>query len=370
MNGLILCTNECNLRCAYCFEKSMRNGDMLDVEYIREKFSNFLDVFFEPFITQLIHINLAKLNREETDFTFHGGEVLLVGHDLLEKGFNMVKKHPNTTIGIQTNGTLVDDRYIELFKKYDVKVGVSLDGPEDMHNRYRKNCGGNGTFDIIFNNIKKMKEAGIVVGALATVTDMSVKQPERFYDFFSENEIPFSFNPCFTDPNLPSTYNVLNMQEYIVFYKKMFDLWMGDEKNNLSISCFEKIMSAMCVKKRPYMEVCTFIPDCSRTTVAISPEGDFYRCLHYLMDRTNRIGNIAEDSLIKALGDERIRERWKHLKQKECKDCDIQDYCCGGCPYVAETGNGDIMTKANTCESQKAIVHYIYDFLKEKNGKK
>ena len=370
MNGLILCTNECNLRCAYCFEESMRNNEMQNITYIRSRFDKFLDEYFEKFISQLIKINVEELNREETDFTFHGGEALLVGHDLLEKGFMMVKKHPNTTIGIQTNGTLIDDEYIELFKKYNVKVGISLDGPEDMHNKYRKNFGGQDTFDLIFRNIQKMKKAGIVVGALATVTDVSVKEPERFYDFFAKNEIQFSFNPCFTDPNLPSSYKVLNMHEYITFYKKMFDLWVEDETSNLSISCFEKIMSAMCIKKRPYMEVCTFIPDCSRTTVAISPEGDFYRCLHYLMDKKNRIGNIAEDSLIKALGDERIRERWTRLRQNECRDCDIQDYCCGGCPYVAETGNGDVMTKANTCESQKAIVHYIYDYLREKNGKK
>lgn len=362
MNGLILCTKECNLRCKYCFEESMHTDCNMSVTKIQENFKKFLDNYFDKFIKELIHIN-TSLGRKETDITFHGGEALLIGEELLERGFSMVKKYPNTTIGIQTNATLINDKIIELLKKYDVKVGISLDGPKYMHDAYRVNMAGNGSYDKIMENLEKMRNVGLTVGALATVTDLTVKAPEEFYEFFKENNLDFSFNPCFTDPELPSNYKVLNMGEYIEFYKKMFDLWINDKESNISITCFERIISAMSVKSTPFMEVCTYIPDCSKTTVAINTDGDFYRCLHYCMDSKNKIGNIKEDNLNKALGDINFQKRWECLKQTECKDCDIQEYCYGGCPYVAEAINKNLMTRANTCTSQKEIVHYIHQYL-------
>ncbi len=364
MNGLILCTKECNLRCKYCFEESMHQDECTPVSKIRRDFEYFLDHYFDTFIQELIAIN-KEMNRKETDITFHGGEPLLIGYDLLKKGFDMVRKYPDTIIAIQTNGTLITDEIIQLFVDYKVRVGISIDGPKYMHDAYRRNVAGHGSFDKIFENIQKMRQAGVLVGALATVTDITVKHPEDFYGFFRDLNLDFSFNPCFTDPNLPSTYNVLNMGEFIEFYKKMFDLWINDNEGKIYISCFERIISAMGIKKKPWMEVCSYIPDCSRTTVAINTEGEFYRCLHYCMDSKHRIGRIPEDPLCKAVGDPQISARWDCLKAGECKDCDIQEYCCGGCPYVAETVNGTMMSRANTCMSQKAIVHYIYDYLSQ-----
>lgn len=362
MNGLIMCTDECNLRCTYCFEESMHTDCIKPLSSIRKDFSFFIDNYLDKYVRELIDIN-KELNKTETHITFHGGEPLLVGSELLRRGFEIVSQYRNTVISIQTNGTLINDELIDLFKEYTVHVGVSLDGPEYMHDAYRKDAGGQGTYQRLMTNIKKMQEKGVIVGALATVTDVSVKEPDTFYRFFIDNHLEFSFNPCFTDPNLPSSYKVLNTSEYIDFYKRMFDLWVNDNSNNISINCFERIISAMAVKKKVWMEVCSFIPDCSQTTVAINTKGDFFRCLHYCMDGKHIIGNIACDPLSIAVGDPAFSERWKHLKQSACKECDIQDYCCGGCPYVAEAENGTILSRANTCLSQKAIVHHIYDYL-------
>lgn len=369
MNGLILCTRECNLRCKYCFEESMHEGCMQSVVTIRSDFADFVDKCLEKYVVELIEINKG-LHKIETHITFHGGEPLLVGEELLRKAFSVVNKYENTVISVQTNGTLVTDEYIRLFKEFDVHVGVSLDGPKHMHDAYRKNYGGVGTYDVIMKNIHNMIENGVIVGALATVTDISVKEPEEFYQFFIDNNLPFSFNPCFTDPSAKSTYNVLNINEYIEFYKKMFDLWINDNSNNIPISCFERIISAMAIKKEVWMEVCSFIPDCSKTTVAIDTNGDFYRCLHYCMDGLHGIGNIFKDKLEIALVDAAMSTRWAAIKNTECKNCDIQEYCYGGCPYVAETLNGTINSKADTCLSQKAIVHYIYSYIKQNYSKK
>lgn len=363
MNGLILCTQECNLRCTYCFEESMHSGCMPTIDEIKKNFEDFLENGFEKFVKELIEIN-DELGRE-TDITFHGGEPMLIGVDLLRKAFEIVKKFEHTTISMQSNGTLITDEMVDLLKEYEVRVGISIDGPKEMHDVYRLNKGKKGSFDLVFSNIRKLKSAGVTVGGLATVTDQTLKSPEKFYRFFKENKLDYSFNPLFIDQNKPTDCHSLNVDDYIVFFKKMFDLWINDNDGYQSIQCFERILSAMGVKKTIYMEVCTYIPDCSKTTVAINTKGDFYRCLHYCMDEKNKLGNINSDHLKKAVGDAEFAKRYDVLKNTICKDCDIIDYCCGGCPYMAEANHGSIFSKSNTCKSQYAIVHYIYDYLQQ-----
>ena len=363
MNGLVLCTQECNLRCSYCFEESMHTGCMPTIDEIKNKFASFIENGFEKFVIELIEIN-RKLDRD-TDVTFHGGEPMLIGVPLLRKAFEIVKKFDNTTISMQSNGTLITDEMIALLKEFDVRVGISIDGPKEMHDAYRLNKARGGSFNIVFENINKLKKAGVIVGGLVTVTDQTIKNPEKFYYFFKENKLDYSFNPLFIDPNKPSGCDSLNVNDYIEFYKRMFELWINDNDGYQSIQCFERIMSAMGVKKNIFMEVCTYIPDCSKTTVAIDTNGDFYRCLHYCMDQKNCIGNIRKDSLEKALGDKMFAKRFDYLQKVLCKDCDIQEYCCGGCPYVAESINGTIMSKSSTCKSQYAIVHYIYNYMQK-----
>lgn len=339
----------------------MHSGCMPTLLEIRENFNKFVNNGLEKFVVELIEIN-KQLGRD-TDITFHGGEPMLIGVDLLRKAFTVVKKYEGTTISMQSNGTLVTDEMILLLKEFNVRVGISIDGPKEMHDQYRLNKKKDGSFDLVFGNIQKLKKAGIVVGGLATVTNQTLKNPEKFYKFFKENELDYSFNPLFIDPKKSSDHNVLNVNDYIEFYKRMFDLWINDNGNYQSIQCFERIMSAMGVKSTIFMEVCTYIPDCSKTTVAIDVNGDFYRCLHYCMDKKNRIGNIYEDDLKIAVGNKEFSRRVNYLKETFCKDCDILEYCCGGCPYVAESNNGTIMSKSSTCQSQYAIVHYIYDYL-------
>ena len=192
MNGLVLCTQECNLRCSYCFEESMHTGCMPTIDEIKNKFASFIENGFEKFVIELIEIN-RKLDRD-TDVTFHGGEPMLIGVPLLRKAFKIVKKFDNTTISMQSNGTLITDEMIALLKEFDVRVGISIDGPKEMHDVYRLNKARGGSFNIVFENINKLKKAGVIVGGLATVTDQTIKNPEKFYYFFKENKLDYSFN--------------------------------------------------------------------------------------------------------------------------------------------------------------------------------
>lgn len=362
MNGLIMCTKQCNMRCKYCFEESIHRETRFSVADIRAEFAHFVDCYLRKFTEELIAIN-KKEHRKRTTICFHGGEPLLVGNELLERAFRIVREYPDMEITTQTNATLIDDETIALYKKYDVHVGISIDGYEELNDRYRVMVGNKGSFSAIYRNLKKMQQAGILVGALATVTAETVRHPQEFYDFFKDNHLDFSFNPLFLAPDQAAECDGLSQKDFIDFYKKMFYIWINDNESDISITCFDRIIKAMAIKDEVYMEVCTYIPDCSLTTVAICTNGDFYRCLHYSMDGKHRIGNIACDNLCIAYGDEAFAKRPETLRRTTCKDCDIFEYCYGGCPYVSETTNGTIMGKDNTCASQKAIVHEIYRYL-------
>lgn len=361
MNGLIMCTNECNMRCKYCFEESIHRNMHLPITEIRNEFDFFINNYLGTFAEQLIEIN-KKQGKKKTNICFHGGEPLLIGKELFEKACSLLREYPNIEITIQTNATLLDEDYIELLRKYDVHVGISIDGYEELNDLNRVMMNGKGSFSVIENNIKLMKEKGVIVGALATVTSETVKHPEEFYNFFKKYNLDFSFNPLFIAPDQITECSGLTQADFISFYKKMFYIWINDKDSDISITCFDRIIKAMTLKKEVYMEVCTYIPDCSSTTVAIRTTGDFYRCLHYGMNKKNAIGNISVNDLSIAVGNAQFASRRSVLRETTCKDCDIFEYCYGGCPYVAESENGTIFGKDNTCLSQKAIVHEIYNY--------
>lgn len=363
VNGLVLCTEECNLRCAYCFERGMRVDTHKPIDQVRGEFEAFVQTHLECFVEQLTEVNEAQGRRGS--ITFHGGEPLLVGAPLLRSALEVVSRYPQLEIGLQTNATLVSDEFIDLFVDYGVKVGVSLDGPRHIHDAYRTRTGGSGSWEATFGAVEAMRRKGVSVGALATVTDVTMAHQREFYEFFRDNNLFFSFNPCFDDPNAPGGVGALDPTAYHGFTRKMFDMWIEDESSDLSISCFERIMSAMSVKNTVYMEVCTYIPDCSHTTVAIDTSGDFYRCLHYCMDKTNRIGHLSDQTLSTAVGDASFEKRPDVLRESACKDCDVFEFCYGGCPYVAEAHGGSIMCRSNTCAGQRDIVHHIRSYLEQ-----
>lgn len=111
----------------------MHSGCMPTLPEIRENFDRFINNGFEKFVVELIEIN-NQLGRD-TDITFHGGEPMLIGVDLLRKAFEIVKKYDGTTISMQSNGTLITDEMVTLLKEFKVRVGISIDGPKEMHDQ-------------------------------------------------------------------------------------------------------------------------------------------------------------------------------------------------------------------------------------------
>lgn len=350
------------MRCKYCFEEENFKSDYtVPLKKINEEFELGLPVF-KQFGQELIAYNRKRGFR--TEFTFHGGEPLLIKPELLSDLCEYyISIEPNTLFNIQTNGTICTDSVIAVLKKYGFRVGVSIDGTVQLNDENRVFPNGEGSHKHILRNIKMMQQNGINVGAMATITASVTNAADAFYNFFAENGLDIGFNPCYNSPNSSNQANQIDDVQYCRFLKDLFDIWVTDEKHNINIQPFERILRTM-VTKTKGMQVCQFIQDCREVNVSIDASGDVYRCLHYCNIANSELGNI-ENTDLEAIMSDFLKQpsHWDRVKSGKCGSCDIRHYCYGGCPYWSDAKELTGLDGDFSCKSQKFIVHYIYDYL-------
>ena len=362
MIGIIACTKECNMRCRYCFEEvNFKSAQTVSPIKINDDFKRALPVF-ELFGRELIDYNQKRGFR--TEFTFHGGEPLLIRTELIDylcKYYSSLDPHIH--FNIQTNGTICGDDVLEILKKYHFRVGVSIDGPEMINDENRVFPNGVGSYEVILSNIRKMKQAGIDVGAMATITASVTSHVREFYDFFANNGLDIGFNACYNSPNSLHQANQIDDVLYSRFLRDLFDIWIEDEVHTINIQPFERILRTMVTKTKD-MQVCQFIMDCREVNVSVDTSGRVYRCLHYCNIENSELGNINDTSLEKIMQPFLAQpSHWDRVKSGKCGSCDIQHYCYGGCPYWNDAKELTGLDGDFSCRSQKFIVHYIYDYL-------
>ena len=363
MIGLIMCTRECNLRCRYCFEEENFKSVVLPSRNkINKDFEEAMPII-KSFCKQLVDYN--KIHNNRNTFTFHGGEPLLIYPHLIDEMceyiYNIAGK---TRFNVQTNGTLLDDNMIQVLKKWDFQVGISIDGCKDTHDENRVDCAECGTHERVLRGIQKLRKAGISFGTMATITRSISKNPEAFYHFYADNDLNVGFNACYTSPQSCNQGNRLDDKEYSEFLIRLFDLWTNDTKHNISIRPFERIIKNM-TKPCGSMEVCTYVEDCRQVNIAVDISGNIYQCLHYCNLPNGEIGDLKKESLEAIITRESGKpNRWETLKKGKCGKCDIFNYCYGGCPYYHDAESLTGLDHDFNCASQKVIVHYIYDQIK------
>ena len=182
MIGIINCTLHCNLACRYCFEENWKEKG-ISVETINNQFLKSLNRFVE-FSKKVID----QASGEYSEILLHGGEPLLISDENLESLFKAIREYnKEVQFSIQTNGTLLTKSKIDLFKKYHVKLGISIDGPDFIHDEYRVGKTGNGSHSIIMHNIVELRNSGLDCGALVTFNAKSLKRIEDVYYFFRNN---------------------------------------------------------------------------------------------------------------------------------------------------------------------------------------
>jgi uncharacterized protein len=269
---------------------------------------------------------------------WQGGEPALMGLDFYRKAVEFEIKYGHgkqVGNGFQTNGTLLDKDWAAFFKKYDFLVGLSLDGPEHIHDRYRVNKGLQKTWSVVEEKAKMLLEEGVAVNAMCCITDYSADYPEELYNYYKGLGLTWmQFIPIVeTDPNNPSQAAPFSLtpEKYGNFLVKLFDLWMKDFVNGVpttSVRHFESVFHAYVGLESPE---CTMMKECG-PYVVVEHNGNIYSC-DFFVEPRHRLGNLKNDKIINMLNSKKQDDfgKAKALLPRKCRFCPWLSKCFGGC---------------------------------------
>lgn len=307
----------CNLRCTYCFYSGHQPKIKIMDDYtLNILIKSCLEI--SPFVK----------------FIWHGGEPTIPGIKFYRQvvEYQNLLRHSNQKImnGIQTNATLVNKELAEFFRDNHFSVGVSLDGPEKLHNFARKNNSDKGSYNQVMRGVITLKEAGIKFGAIAVINSFTVHYPDEIFYFMHDLGLSFSANNCTakqTDP-IEIRNLAITSKQYTSFLLRLFDLWIKLDDRNFRINPLDDIVRGVS-KKRP--KLCKYNGICSRY-ITIDSNGDVYPCDEFLEEKY-RFGNLINQSLPEILKSDSVQNYYSGRVKilASCQDCEWLNICNGGC---------------------------------------
>ncbi len=337
----------CNLRCRYCFYNTR---DQLT----RNVMSNEL---LEKFLAEYMGLFSGRLF-----FIWHGGEPLLAGLPFFERVIELQTKHlkegQKVKNAIQTNATLIDDKWAEFFKTHDFKVGVSLDGDKKSHDHFRLNHGGGGSFDRVVRGIEILRRHGVEPGIIQTLTHDNIVHAREDFNFFANilGAKRWGVNDFFdvNAINQAMLGQSITDEELTAFLMAYIDMWLTQDNGELQIREIENFMAGVLGKRA---SSCTFNGACTGY-FCLEYDGKVYPC-DRLSNRSELLfGNLSRQSLLEILnGPTRLKYAGDvNSLHPDCAACEWQKACHNGC-----TANrvGGTRGKYYFCETRKAIFGYL-----------
>jgi uncharacterized protein len=291
----------------------------------------------EKYISQ--YINAVKV--PEVTFSWQGGEPTLLGIQFFKKAIKYQEKHKKPGMHIyntiQTNGILLDDEWCQFFRENNFLVGISIDGPKEFHDAYRKDKKGNSTFDRVMQSIRLMQEFRVEFNILSTVNRINADYPLEVYRFFKDIGAQFiQFIPIVElgsedlDGNIKVSDESVLPEQYGDFLIAVFDEWVKKDVGKIYVQIFDAALASW-FNYPP--SVCLFAPTCG-TAMIIEHNGDLYSCDHFV-DSEHLLGNIMETPLQElVLSSQQSQfglDKMDNLPS-ECIQCDFKFACYGACP--------------------------------------
>jgi uncharacterized protein len=347
----------CNLGCRYCY---YLDKDKLYPE--NEAFQMPADIL-EDYIVQ--HIEASP--DEDITFSWHGGEPTLLGLEYFRAIVEIQRRHqpPNKRIinGIQTNGTLLDDEWCVFLAKEGFSVGLSLDGPREMHDQFRVTKDGKPTFDQSMMGYSLLQKHGVYTDILCVVNAHNVRNPLDVYRFFKRiNAKYITFLPC-VDP-LPGSELSVPPEAWGEFLCAVFDEWVEKDIGEVKVQVFEEALRTAFNQEH---SLCIFRSTCGDIPV-LEHNGDLYSCDHYV-DPEHLVGNLKEATLLELLespGQRAFGEAKLSTLPRYCRDCRVLALCNGECPKNRFIKTPDGEPGLNyLCAGYKRFFTHCQPFIKE-----
>ncbi|MFN8471075.1 MAG: anaerobic sulfatase maturase [Anaerolineae bacterium] len=375
----------CNLDCEYCFFLSK---EML---YPGSRF-RMADELLEAYIRQLIEAHSIP----EVVVAWQGGEPTLMGLDFFRRSITYQEKYrrPGTTIlnTIQTNGTLIDDEWAAFFKQNSFLVGISIDGPREMHDRYRVDKGGQPTFDKVMRGLAALRRYGVEYNILTTLHAANAGRGREVYRFLRDEcgarfiqfipiieRVPDDMivplaqigvravpaphsswrdRPLYTQQGHHVTDRSIQPGQYGQFLIDVFEEWVRRDVGTVYVQMFD-VALANWVGEPPTL--CIHSETCG-LALAMEHNGDLYSCDHFV-EPAYRLGNITETPMADLVASP--QQRAFGLAKRDtlpayCRDCDVRFACHGGCPKdrFITTPKGEPGLNY-LCAGYKAFFHHV-----------
>lgn len=344
----------CNLSCRYCYylEKAnlYRNED---------KAGRF--TMSEDLLERFIRDYIESQTMPQVLFSWHGGEALMRPLSFYKRVVELQKRYARGVQidnSIQTNGTLLTDEWCEFFRENGWLVGVSIDGPQEFHDEYRRNKMGQPSFRKVMQGINLLNKHGVEWNALAVVNDFNADYPLDFYNFFKEIDCRYiQFTPIVERlyPHKdgrhlasPMDNGKVSLADFSVspeqwgeFLVTLFDEWIKEDVGKYFIQLFDATL-ANWVGQQP--GVCTMARTCGHAGV-MEYNGDVYSCDHFVFPEY-KLGNIRTHTLVEMMYGERQQQFGMDKYAKlpaQCKNCEFLFACNGECPKnrFAFTADGE-----------------------------
>ena len=340
----------CNLDCKYCFFLSKESL------YAGSKFRMANDTL-ETYIRQVIESQQTP----QVTIAWQGGEPTLMGLDFFRHASALAQKYLRRGVSlehtIQTNGILLDGEWCDFLRENNFLVGLSVDGPQEMHDAYRVDKSGAPTFSKVLRAARLMQERKVEFNVLCTVHNANVGHPLEVYRFFRD-ELKTHFvqfipiveratpellaianegwgdrnhhRPLYTQDGALVTERSVKPEQWGRFLIAIFDEWVANDVGDVFIQLFECAVASWMGLPA---SLCIFAETCGNA-VALEHNGDLYSCDHYVEPKF-RLGNIKEQHLLQLVASDQQRQFGNAKRDtlpRYCRECEVRFACNGECP--------------------------------------
>jgi uncharacterized protein len=325
----------CNMHCGYCYYLGKKN--LFDDEN-----TQMSEEILSKFIAQRIEASSGK----NVHFEWHGGEPTLLGLDyfrkIIELQNSFIPPGRTFTNGLQTNGILIDSKWADFLSREKFSVGLSLDGPCEFHDIYRKTSDGLPTHSAVERTFRLLTQHNIFCNVLCVIHSGNVGEPDKVYGYFRDLGVQFlQFLPLVHIHNGNVSPMTASSERFGSFLCRIFDRWIREGVGVMVIQQFDEALRpvygidhALCINR-----------DRCGDVAVIEHDGSIYMCDHFV-DQEHKLGSIVHQKLGNILSDDaRIRfGSSKHdLLPEKCRSCNVLAFCNGGCPKdrILSTQNGE-----------------------------
>lgn len=348
---------DCNLRCSYCFYLPKSRL------YSESETHRMSGEVLERLVSSYM-----KTDQPRYVFGWQGGEPTLMGRDFFENVVQLQQEYGDkgaiVNNGLQTNATMINAAFAKFLGMYKFLVGVSLDGPPDIHDHYRKDEQGHGSHRQVLRTVMRLKRQNVSFNALTLVNDKNVNRAGDIYRYLRDQGFSYhQYIPCVEfDENGNLLPWSISGEEWGQFLCELFDEWKKSDSRRVSIRLFDSILEYLVNGTR---NTCVMGDSCSLYFL-VEHNGDVYPC-DFFVEPKWKIGNIMEQSW-EEMQNSPVYARFAEQKRKwneQCNGCDYLEICAGDCLKHRLYNQNSPETISWLCKGWKEFYDHSLDWFRK-----